>query len=66
LRDLSMKPEAKSAITTPGAIVIALNTATAVPEALSDEIAMIGKAVRVMRLPTALTACAAHNLPKSA
>jgi hypothetical protein len=44
----------------------ALNTATAGADAFSDEIAMIGSAVRVMRLPTALTACAAHSLRKSA
>jgi hypothetical protein len=61
-----MKPAPTRAISTPGAIVIALKSATAEAEASSEEIATIGRAVRVMRLPTALTACAAHNRRKFA
>jgi len=51
---------------TPGAIVIALRIDTIVADAPNEEIAMMGMAVRVMRLPTALTACAAHKRRKSA
>ena len=61
-----MKPEANSARTTPGAMVMALSSETPEADAPSDEIATIGKAVRVIRLPTALTACAAHRRRKSA
>ena len=60
-----MNPDANSATITPGAIAAALSHETEVAEALSAEIAMIGKAVRVMRSPNALTACAAHSLRKS-
>jgi hypothetical protein len=45
---------------------MALKSATAGAEAAREEIAMIGKAVRVMRLPTALTACAIKSLRNSA
>jgi hypothetical protein len=53
-------------MTTPGAIVIALKIETIVADAPRDEMAMMGTAVRVMRLPTALTAWAAHKRRKSA
>lgn len=61
-----LKPDANGAVITPGAIVIALWIDTIVADAPSEEIAMMGTAVRVMRLPTALTACAAHKRRKSA
>jgi len=65
LRERSICPAANTATTTPGAIAIALKIDTETADALSVVIAMMGNAVRVTRLPTALTACAAQSLRKS-
>ena len=60
-----MNPPANSPTTTPGATVMAASIATAEADASSVRIAMTGSAVRVMRLPSALTACAAHSRMQS-
>ena len=62
----STRPPANNPTSTPGATPSAESTATSVGDARSMRMAMMGSAVRVMRLPKALPICAPHSRRKSA